>query len=123
MINYEEVLLIHNLAIEKFGGGSGVRDMKLLEAAINRPYATFDQQELYPSPIEKSAALIESIVKNHPFSDGNKRTGYILMRLTLLKSGFDIEASEEEKYKFVIAIAEGKIEIDDIKLWIKNNLK
>ena len=86
MIKLKEALIIHELAIEKFGGIEGIRDMNLLESAIQRPYATFDGQDLYPYPIDKAAAIIESIVKNHPFSDGNKRTGYILMRLTLLKS-------------------------------------
>ena len=123
MITLKETLIIHELAIEKFGGGEGIRDMNLLESALQRPHATFDQQELYPTPIEKAAAIIESIVKNHPFADGNKRTGYILMRLMLLKSNLDIEASEEEKYKFVIRIAEGKSDFEEIKSWIKNEAK
>ncbi len=123
MITLKEALIIHELAIDKFGGGYGVRDMDLLESAIQRPNATFDRQELYPHPIDKAAAIIESIVKNHPFSDGNKRTGYILMRLILLKSKLDIEASEKEKYEFVIKIAEGKLNFDEIKYWIENNLE
>jgi len=122
MISLKEVIVIHQMAIEKFGGGDGIRDVNLLESAIQRPYSTFDQQELYPTPIEKSAAIVESIVKNHPFSDGNKRTGYILMRLTLLKAGLDINAKENEKYKFVIEIAEGKLNFDEIKLWISSNI-
>jgi len=123
MITLKEALIIHELAIEKFGGGSGVRDMGLLESALQRPNATFDQQELYPTPIDKAAAIIESIVKNHPFSDGNKRTGYILMRLILLKSNLDIKANEEEKYQFVISIAEGKSNFDEIKFWIESKTK
>lgn len=123
MITLKEVLVIHQYAIEKFGGSEGVRDMNLLDSAIQRPYATFDQKELYPTSIEKSAALIESIVKNHPFSDGNKRTGYILMRLTLLLSGNDIEATEQDKYQFVIGIAEARMDYNEIKSWIEKHLK
>ena len=123
MISLKEALFIHRLAIEKFGGSEGVRDMGLLESAIQRPHATFDQQELYPTPVDKAAATIESIVKNHPFSDGNKRTGYILMRLILLKAEMDIQATEAEKYTFVIKIAEGKLDFDEIRFWIKNNIK
>lgn len=123
MITLDEVLAIHQLAIKKFGGIAGVRDMNLLDAAINRPYATFDQQELYPTAVEKAAAILESIVKNHPFSDGNKRTGYVLMRLILLKSGNDIAAAGEEKYKFVISVAEGKLDYEAIKSWIQRNLQ
>lgn len=122
MITLKEALVIHQLTINKFGGSYGVRDMNLLESAIQRPNSTFDGKNLYPDPIAKAAAIIESIVKNHPFSDGNKRTGYILMRLVLLKSNFDIKASEKEKYEFVIKIAEGKLDFDEIKSWIEHNL-
>lgn len=80
----EDILNIHQILIEKFGGATGVRDNKALEAAINRPFATFDQQELYPTAVDKAASILESIVVNHPFQDGNKRTDYTLMRLTLL---------------------------------------
>lgn len=92
--------------------------MNLLESAIQRPNVTFDGKDLYPSAIDNASAIIESIVKNHPFSDGNKRTGYILMRLILLKSNMDIEAAEKEKYDFVIKIVEGKMGFDEIKSWI-----
>lgn len=90
MIELEEVLKIHKLLIRQFGGSYGVRDKNSLNAAINRPFATFDQQELHPQPIDKAAAILESIIINHPFIDGNKRTGYVLARLMLLKSGIDI---------------------------------
>lgn len=68
--------------------------------------------------IDKSAAVIESIVRNHPFIDGNKRTGYTLMRLLLLSDGFNIKATEDEKYDFVIKIANGELTFEQIKNWI-----
>jgi len=120
MITLKEALIIHELAIQKFGGAKGIRDNNLLESALQRPNATFDGKDLYPSPESKAAAIVESIVKNHPFSDGNKRTGYILMRLVLLKSNLDIKATQDEKYTFIIHIAEGKINFDEILEWIKN---
>lgn len=123
MISTEEVLKIHDLLIEKFGGSPGVRDKELLESSVFRPFYTFDSKDLYPSPVDKSAALIESIVKNHPFVDGNKRTGYTLMRLFLLNEGIDIEATENEKYDFVIKIAEGKSNFEDIRNWITEKSK
>ena len=123
MINIEEVEHIHNLLIEEFGGARGIRDFGALDAAINRPFATFDQQDLYPSPVDKAAAIIESILINHPFIDGNKRTGYVLMRLFLLQSGQDLEAGQEEKYNFVISIATGKMTFEGIKKWIGERLK
>ena len=97
MISKKQVLKIHAKLIEEFGGKAGIRDEELLEAAILRPFGGFGDEEFYPSPEEKAAAIIESIVKNHPFLDGNKRTGYTLMRLILMSANRDIEANEDEK--------------------------
>ena len=123
MITVEYAIKIHNTLIEKFGGTAGLRDRNLLESALARPYQTFDQKDLYNTPAEKGSALIESIITNHPFLDGNKRFGYVAMRLLLLEEGFDIAASEDEKYDFVIAIAKGNLKYPDIYNWINKHLK
>ena len=123
MIRQEDALKIHKLLIDQFGGSHGVRDEGLLNSAINRPFATFDQQELYPEPIEKAAAIIESIVTNHPFIDGNKRTGYVLARLLLLKSGLDIKATQQDKYEMVIAVSTGEWKSEQIKDWLTKRCK
>lgn len=123
MIRQEDALKIHKLLIDQFGGSHGVRDEGLLNSAINRPFATFDQQELYPKPIEKAAAIIESIVTNHPFIDGNKRTGYVLARLLLLKSGLDIKATQQDKYEMVIAVSTGEWKFEQIKDWLTKRCK
>ena len=123
MIGLKDALAIHSILIEKFGGSHGIRDHGLLEAALNRPFATFDKQELYPHPADKAAGLLESILINHPFIDGNKRTGYVLMRIMLMKYGSDIHASQEEKYDFIISIASGEKNIERIKEWIHSHLK
>jgi len=99
---------IHKLLVKEFGGTDGLRSKDQLESALARPYATFDGEELYPSVADKAATLLESILINHPFVDGNKRTGYALMRLMLLENGLDIFASEAEKYKLVVAVAAGE---------------
>ena len=91
-------------------------------SAINRPFTGTGDTEFYPTIHEKAAALIESIVKNHPFVDGNKRTGYVMMRLFLLNNGFDIQASQDEKYTFVISIANGEFDYEKIYSWILNHL-
>lgn len=118
MISKEEVLRIHKVLLDQFGGGEGVRDESGLESALGRIYQTFDGKELYETAEEKASAIIESILINHPFIDGNKRTGYVLMRLLLMQHNKDIEASEDEKYEFVIEIASGKRKYDQIKDWI-----
>ena len=121
MIDLEDVLFIHSILIQEFGGTPGIRSNGLLESAIKRPFQTFDGNELYPTALDKAAAIIESIVKNHPFVDGNKRTGYVLMRLFLRNNQLDINIDEEEKYQFVIKVASGKYTIDQIKNWIEVN--
>ena len=87
MITLNQVLEIHQVLIKEFGGIQGIRDNALLEAAVNRPYAGFEEKQFYPSPEERAAPILESIVKNHPFNDGNKRLGYVLMQLTLMEEG------------------------------------
>jgi len=114
---------LHEVLIQHFGGGSGIRDLGLLNAAIARPYATFEDTDLYPTPIDKAAAILESILISHPFIDGNKRTGYALMRLILLQSGMDIIATQDEKYKMVIAVTTGDLRFDEIKKWLQQYVK
>ncbi|HEY5511438.1 MAG TPA: Fic family protein [Prolixibacteraceae bacterium] len=118
MIDIQDVIRIHEILIGNFGGSKGLRDHGLLESAISRPFQTFDKVDLYSNPVEKSAALIESIIINHPFVDGNKRIGYVLMRVLLMEFGFDIIATEEEKYDFVLKIAEGKYHHLEIIEWL-----
>jgi death-on-curing protein len=122
MIRVTEVLAIHDILIERFGGAKGVRDNAALESAINRPYQTFDGQELYPEAVDKAAAIFESIISNHPFVDGNKRTAYVLLRLLLKQDMLDIGATEDEKFEFVIRSAQGNLGLDGIKDWIKSRL-
>src|SRR5690606_8358256 len=123
MIDINEVEKIHDILIDKFGGAKGIREKGLLESSINRPFQTFDGQELYPSSVDKAAAIFESIITNHPFIDGNKRTAYVLMRLMLKNHNIDINLGQNDKYDFVIKAASGQLTFDQIKTWINNNLK
>ena len=122
MIPIERVLRIHELLISEFGGSPGLRDRNGLESALMRPLSTFDGQELYHTAIEKAAALAESILINHPFVDGNKRIGYVLMQLTLLENDVEIYASEEEKYNMVISVSKGELDHKGICDWLNQHL-
>jgi len=124
MIHIDVANYLHNILIEEFGGSKGVRDVGSLEAALNRPFATFDGQDLYPTAEEKAAALFESIIINHPFMDGNKRTAYVLLEYLLLnKTGKRLEASFEEKYEMSIKASTGEIRFDEIRDWISSKIK
>ena len=70
-----QVLLIHDQMVKRFGGSSGVRDLGLIESAVARPKSSFDGQYLYSTIFDKAGALLQSLLKNHPFVDGNKRNG------------------------------------------------
>lgn len=118
MITVEDVLEIHTAVIRKFGGADGVRDLNALESALARPFQTFNGKELYNSIFEKNAALLQSILINHPFIDGNKRTAYVLVRLFLQHYKTDITATENEKYDFIIDIASGKTDFENIVKWL-----
>lgn len=123
MITINQAIKIHGLLIDRYGGLNGIRDRNLLESALLRPYQTFDRKELYKTSIQKAAALIESLITNHPFFDGNKRFGYVAMRLLLLDDGLDIKATEDEKFEFVIDIAQGNLKFPEICQWITKKLE
>lgn len=123
MISLNSVLRIHKLLISEFGGSSGLRDRNGLKSALMRPQATFDGKELYQTAVEKAAAILESILINHPFIDGNKRMGYVLMQLTLMENKISVEATEDEKYDMIILVAMGELDHAGICKWLDQDLK
>ncbi len=120
-LNINRALAIHNEVIEQIGGSKGVRDIGLLDSAVARPQATFSGKDLYPDVFSKASALGHSLIRNHPFIDGNKRTGYMAMRLFLNLNGYDITASLKAKYKFVMEIAEKAKDEESIAKWLKEH--
>lgn len=121
MISKEEVFLIHNEVVKLHGGANGIRDIGGLESAIARPYQTFGEEDLYPTCFEKAEAIGESIIMNHPFIDGNKRTGYVLMEVLLRIEGIRIIADDDQVYTFVINISTGELKFEQIVEWLKQN--
>ena len=117
MFLLQQVLTVHSELIKTYGGSFRVRDLESLQSALNRPFQTFGDTELYPIAQSKASAIIQSLIINHPFVDGNKRIGYFMARGILLNDSLDIKASENEKYDFVISIAEGKLEIEENEKW------
>lgn len=121
MIEVHTALAIHSNIVRASGGADGVRELGLLESALSRPFQTFDGNDLYPDILSKGAAILESVVKNHPFIDGNKRAGYVLMHVLLLDHGKNLHATEDEKYDLVIAVAEGRMVFEDIVSWLEQH--
>jgi death on curing protein len=99
-LNIHQILTIYNEVIDQTGGTRGLRDIRLLESAVGRLQAAFAGEEFYPDVFSKAAALGHSIILNHPFVDGNKRAGYMGMRIFLNLNGYDLTASIDERYHF-----------------------
>jgi death-on-curing protein len=116
-----EVLELHRRVLQQSGGALGIRDIGLLESAIAQPRMTFGGEELYPSLIEKAVALGFSIIMNHPFVDGNKRTGHAAMETFLVLNGMEINASVDEQEHVVLAIASGELGREIFVEWLQRN--
>lgn len=119
----EQVVKLHSSLIAKTGGMDGIRDENLLDSALNSLFQTFDGNELYPYIFDKAAQLCYSLVENHPFADGNKRTGVHLTLLFLKLNGEKIEYTQSELIDFGLGIASGKMTKDSIKEWLLNHKK
>jgi death on curing protein len=122
MIRLEEALAIQTALIDATGGAHGLRDRGGLEAALARPQASFDGTALYPRPEDQAAALLESVVINHPFVDGNKRAGYVLARLLLMTYDLDLRAPDDEEYDMVIQVATGLLDVQGIVKWMEGRV-
>ncbi|MGB4870118.1 MAG: type II toxin-antitoxin system death-on-curing family toxin [Candidatus Promineifilaceae bacterium] len=119
-LTLNEVLTLHDRLIAQTGGSFGVRDIGRLESSLAQPRMTFDDIELYPTLVEKAATLGFSIIQNHPFLDGNKRTGHAAMEIFLFLNGFEIRSSTDEQEKAVLQVASGKMSREEFSGWVNS---
>jgi death on curing protein len=113
-----EVLELHRRVIERSGGAVGIRDLGLLESAIAQPRMTFGGEDLYPSLIQKASALGFSLIMNHPFVDGNKRTGHAATETFLILNGMEIAAGIDEQERQILSLASGEVDRDAFAEWL-----
>ena len=118
-LSLAEVLALHRQVIEQSGGAQGILDLRALESALAQPQMTFDGEELYPSIVEKAAALGFSVIKNHPFVDGNKRTGHAAMETFLVLNGYEISASVDEQEHVILQVATGAMARQEFTAWLR----
>jgi death-on-curing protein len=113
-----EVIAIHHYQIEEYGGESGMLNQGALEAAVFRP-----QTGYYSDLSQEAAALLESLVNNHPLVDGNKRVGFAAGHTFLLMNGFDLDVSSKVAFEFMMnAISEGKFRFALLQEWIADHI-
>lgn len=122
-ISLEDVIFIHEAIVSEIGGKNGVRDFTLLHSAIFRPQASFGGQDLYLTILDKAASFIHSLLLNHPFNDGNKRTALASCERFLNINGIKINASQKEKVQFTLNIESKKLDLEGIKKWLKTHSK
>lgn len=117
------VVKLHDRLIEKFGGEKGLISEHLLLSSLSRPfYGLADGTELYPTLEIKAAALIHSLIKNHPFVDGNKRTAAQVTKIFLRENGFDLKFTDNDIVKFVLDVANDVVDLKHIEKWISKRL-
>lgn len=117
-LSKEQVIKIHNMLISQTGGSDGIRDESLLESALNAPFETFDGEYIYRTIKAKAAKLGYFLVKNHPFIDGNKRIGILVMITFLEINGVEVTCTDEELITLGLDLADGTIDDEDLLNWI-----
>ena len=103
-----EVVELHRRVLQAGGGAPGIRDLGALDSAVAQPKATFGGVDLYPTVVEKVAALCFSLVRNHPFVDGNKRVGHAAMETFLVLNGTEIAAAVDDQERLMLDLAAGQ---------------
>jgi death-on-curing protein len=119
----QQVLFINARLIAETGGGTGLRSIALLESAVARPTATFDGVDLYPGLFEKAAASLDSLVNNHPFVDGNKRTGITSAAMFLRINSYKIVCQQDELELFTMQVATIHPPIEELAQWLRDHSK
>jgi death-on-curing protein len=121
-LTLNELLQLHYRLIEQSGGSAGIHSIEALESALAQPRMTFGAKDLYPTIVEKAAALGFSLIRNHPFVDGNKRTGHAAMEIFLLLNGFEIDASVDEQEQMILQLAAGEVERKAFTEWLRAHI-
>lgn len=118
----KEALELHQRIIEQSGGSFGLRDLGALESSLAQPQMTFGGEDLYPTIIEKASALGFSLIKNHPFIDGNKRIAHAVMETFLVLNGYEIDAPVDEQEQLILQLAASALERDDFTDWLHDHV-
>lgn len=118
----QDILVLHDRVIEETGGSHGLRDLGLLIAAAERPKMAFGGTELYRDTPAKAAAYFESLARNHPFVDGNKRTAVLTVGRFLYLNGLELAATNRAIEHFALRVAKGELNVLAIAAWLKRRL-
>ena len=121
-LSLAQVIDLHRRVLQLTGGAPGIRDLGALESAVAQPKATFDGVELYPTLVDKAAALCVALVHGHAFVDGNKRVGHAAME-TFLMNGVEIGASVGDQERIMLDLASGRVGSTVLREWLRQHLR
>ena len=122
-INLEDVLQLHDWTLDQSGGSPGLRELGALGSALAQPLTTFGGRDLYPTTVFKAAALGFSIVCNHPFHDGNKRTGHAAMETILVLNGLELNTKVDDQECQILILATGALTRDAFITWVEDHVQ
>ena len=122
-LSLAEVFDLYGRVLVEGGGSSAVRDLGALESALAQPRMTFGEEDLYPSLVDKAAALGFSLIRNHPFVDGNKRIGHAALEVFLVLNGEQLTASVDDAERVIVGVAAGTIGREEFATWIREHIE
>ncbi|MGE3540672.1 MAG: type II toxin-antitoxin system death-on-curing family toxin [Candidatus Tectimicrobiota bacterium] len=117
-----EVLEVHRQVMAQSGGAEGLMHLSALESALAQPQMTFGGEDLYPTLVDKAAALGYALIKNHPFLDGNKRTGHAAMEVFLVLNGYEMRATVDEQEHVILQVAANEIDREEFTTWLRTHV-
>lgn len=120
-LSLDDVIAIHDNMVSLYGGSHGIRDLGLVESAISRPRASFGGQDLYPNIFLKAAALFHSLMFNHAFIDGNKRTTITATARFLSMNGHELTATDREFVDFPLRVENNHLSFEEIAKWLEKH--
>ena len=122
-VSIGDVLAIHQTLIELYGGSGGIRELGLVESAIARPQASFGGYDAYPTLFEKAAVLMQGLIKNHGFVDGNKRTGTAVTSIFIKLNGYKLFVTDSQLENMAVEVADDGLSLEELVAWLKKQSK
>ena len=121
-LSKEQIILLHEQLIERYGGSHGIRDEGLLDSALNAPFQSFGGIDFFPTVVDKAVRLCTGLVKNHPFHDGNKRIGAMALLVMLDNNQVHLQTNSTELASVILDLASDQIDSDFLLSWVRERI-
>ena len=122
VLTKSQVVLMHKRLIDRYGGTHGVRDDGLLDSALNAPFQSFGGRDFFPTIVEKAVRLCIGLVRNHPFYDGNKRIGALVLLTILDLNHIQVKTNSRELADLILQYAARQIDDETVLQWVKDRI-